>query len=763
MNTLKDNQSLDLLVLKELITRMTGSEALEDVSESQAQAMAGGDVLRSEAINFNNATPPKARAKGIARLRDALQRGAKGGDPLTVPLLVLIAQCRQAIIFKTDSNHLKLVSQLYDSCQETFFHYCDFLQTAFDVDEYAAMLPSLETLVHEYGLEPGAAFHVYRPILRRLKPRPAPAKDDPSKDRDAAVALDVGGKEVSWGELLRVVRGMLPDEVWGAISPELYLTFWSLSLYDLHVPTARYDAEIDRRRKEIDVLEGPHQNQRGGDGNGSGAGAEATRRRKERERLAALVDSLERERDAQEREVAAVSKRLAREKDRFLADLPRRNETAAAIAQHCVLPRCVFSHADAVYCARFVERLNALDTPWFSTVTYFNQIFWIQQQLVFSCTEYEAGRLGKFMRENFALLHSWKADEATYEKECHAVCGFNLKLNDPGAGKVSYAEYVKLVYKWHVRSCKFYLACLEDKEYMSIRNVLAVLSKLVEFYPAIARTGNLMMREAARIKEKDERGDLQTVANRYLAMLQREKAKWRADNVFNPYLPPDPKEVAAREVKPKADGEREKAAEKGEGGGGGARRGGRGGKDAAKLSVTAQEFTPTKSNAKDESGGGGGKRGGGGGGGGGGRVGKDDAEPEKVREREPDRSRDRDRVARGGDRDRPRDDGKAVGGGGGGGGGRDRGGDKRRREDDNAGDKDAKRRRSDGRGGGRDSSRDAGLRGVGGGGDVRRRRRRPRRRQGPRRRRPRRRSRTRRASATRPTLMYARARANGPR
>ena len=522
------------------------------------------------------------------------------------------------------------------------------------MDEYAAMLPSLETLVHEYGLEPGAAFHVYRPILRRLKPRPAPAKDDPTKDRDAAVALDVGGKEVSWGELLRVVRGMLPDEVWGAISPELYLTFWSLSLYDLHVPTARYDAEIDRRRKEIEVLEGPHQNQRGGDGNGSGAGAEATRRRKERERLAALVDSLERERDAQEREVAAVSKRLAREKDRFLADLPRRNETAAAIAQHCVLPRCVFSHADAVYCARFVERLNALDTPWFSTVTYFNQIFWISSSWC-SAAPNTTGRLGKFMRENFALLHSWKADEATYEKECHAVCGFNLKLNDPGAGKVSYAEYVKLVYKWHVRSCKFYLACLEDKEYMSIRNVLAVLSKLVEFYPAIARTGNLMMREAARIKEKDERGDLQTVANRYLAMLQREKAKWRADNVFNPYLPPDPKEIAAREVKPKADGEREKAAEKGEGGGGGARRGGRGGKDAAKLSASAQEFTPTKSNAKDESGGGGGKRGGGGGGGGGGgRVGKDDTEPEKVREREPDRSRDRDRVARGGDRDRPR-------------------------------------------------------------------------------------------------------------
>ena len=117
-------------MLKELITRMTGNEALEDMSDAQVQAMGGGEALKSEAINFNSTMAPKVRSKGVARLRDALQRGAKGGDSLTVPLLVLIAQCRQAIIFKTDSKHLKLVSQLYDGCQETFFHYCDFLTQA---------------------------------------------------------------------------------------------------------------------------------------------------------------------------------------------------------------------------------------------------------------------------------------------------------------------------------------------------------------------------------------------------------------------------------------------------------------------------------------------------------------------------------------------------------------------------------------------------------------------------------------------------------
>ena len=281
---------------------------------------------------------------------------------------MLIAQCRQAIIFKTDSNHLKLVSQLYDSCQETFFHYCDFLQTAFDVDEYAAMLPSLETLVHEYGLEPGAAFmstdrffddsNRDRRPPRTTRPR---TETPPSRSTSA-------GKRCRGANSLRVVRGMLPDEVWGAISPELYLTFWSLSLYDLHVPTARYDAEIDRRRKEIEVLEGPHQNQRGGDGNGSARG----RRRRGGGKNASgwrrwWIRSSESATRRSARWRGVVSKRLAREKDRFLADLPRRNETAAAIAQHCVLPRAS-SRTRTPACARFVERLNALDTPWFSFI-----------------------------------------------------------------------------------------------------------------------------------------------------------------------------------------------------------------------------------------------------------------------------------------------------------------------------------------------------------------------------------------------------------
>ena len=68
-------------------------------------------------------------------------------------------------------------------------------------------------------------------------------------------------------------------------------------------------------------------------------------------------------------------------------------------------------------------------------------------QLVFSCTEYEAGRLGKFLNETLEQLATWKNDEALYEKECLNLNGFNLSFNSNDGGqpkRCGYAEFVKL-------------------------------------------------------------------------------------------------------------------------------------------------------------------------------------------------------------------------------------------------------------------------------------------------------------------------------
>lgn len=48
MNQLKDDNSLDLLVLKELIAKMSGIEIIEDLTETQLESQAGGENLKLE-------------------------------------------------------------------------------------------------------------------------------------------------------------------------------------------------------------------------------------------------------------------------------------------------------------------------------------------------------------------------------------------------------------------------------------------------------------------------------------------------------------------------------------------------------------------------------------------------------------------------------------------------------------------------------------------------------------------------------------------
>jgi THO complex subunit 2 len=52
--------------------------------------------------------------------------------------------------------------------------------------------------------------------------------------------------------LLSSVMVLHPAKVWDDISPQLYVTFWTLSLYDLHVPVDCYETEISKLQQIAD-------------------------------------------------------------------------------------------------------------------------------------------------------------------------------------------------------------------------------------------------------------------------------------------------------------------------------------------------------------------------------------------------------------------------------------------------------------------------------------------------------------------------------
>lgn len=157
-NQLKAQKSLDLLIVKEVVQKMAGIEAAEEMTVEQLYAMSGGELLRGEAGYFSQVRNTK---KSSQRLKDAL-----ASNDLSVALCLLIAQQKHCVIYReTSQSHLKLVGKLYDQCQDTLVQFGTFLGSTYSVDEYVDRLPSIHCMLQEYHIHSDVAFFLTRPMF----------------------------------------------------------------------------------------------------------------------------------------------------------------------------------------------------------------------------------------------------------------------------------------------------------------------------------------------------------------------------------------------------------------------------------------------------------------------------------------------------------------------------------------------------------------------------------------------------------------------
>ena len=114
VHQLYNGQTTEIVVLREIIWKMAGVQPLPSLSESQMTAMAGGPALRIEAIasvtRGARLDPGDAILKGPQRLGRGLLESS-----LALPLLIQVAQQRQACVFKAPNAHLKSLASLYDT------------------------------------------------------------------------------------------------------------------------------------------------------------------------------------------------------------------------------------------------------------------------------------------------------------------------------------------------------------------------------------------------------------------------------------------------------------------------------------------------------------------------------------------------------------------------------------------------------------------------------------------------------------------------
>lgn len=221
------------------------------------------------------------------------------------------------------------------------------------------------------------------------------------------------------------------------LTPELYSTFWSLTLYDVHVPKENYRAEISRLRA---LRSESRSDARQDESLPTAPG--------DKKKLVEAIEMLEKEVKEHEAHQKAVIARLTKRKTsvgrcvvcartqiplelfvsfsftenavfvntqssrcfdfvslshslslsrsrQFFVTGGNKMDIVVRFLERCILPRCTASQSDAIFAARFPFLLQAIDVDEFKMLVYISFICRSVGQLVFSCTEAEAERFGR--------------------------------------------------------------------------------------------------------------------------------------------------------------------------------------------------------------------------------------------------------------------------------------------------------------------------------------------------------------------------------
>lgn len=181
---LRNNQSNELIVLQELIYRMTGIKPLATATDSQILAMGGGPTLRIEAVASEERGALEERPQVSIKSRERIISSLQSSD-LILPLLILIAQHRQTCVFSAPEDHLKSIASSYDAVcdfllafhditdsyiwspqvQGNLFQYIEVLSSLLAPEAYASLLPSVYDLCCVYEIDLPAAMEIHRPSL----------------------------------------------------------------------------------------------------------------------------------------------------------------------------------------------------------------------------------------------------------------------------------------------------------------------------------------------------------------------------------------------------------------------------------------------------------------------------------------------------------------------------------------------------------------------------------------------------------------------
>jgi hypothetical protein len=99
--------TLDLVIVQELVGQMSGIKTIDDATELQLEALAGGEILRREAMFLESTRIVKRSSQRL--VKGLWQAG------LTLPFAVMLGQLRKECVFVNESTELKVLGWMQDN------------------------------------------------------------------------------------------------------------------------------------------------------------------------------------------------------------------------------------------------------------------------------------------------------------------------------------------------------------------------------------------------------------------------------------------------------------------------------------------------------------------------------------------------------------------------------------------------------------------------------------------------------------------------
>ncbi len=558
MRRLREGHVMELGILGSLL-KVAGGYSFADyspaasLSATQLEGRAGSFTLKRETMSFG--IVEEMNRESTESIKQVLQ-----SDGFGVFMLILISQARSRIIYQSSkgaSKAVKLVGNLYDSCQVVISILLEFLTTEEPqennvesiaaIEEYAKRLPPLDELHYKFGLDVESSWMLSRPLVRSVVQK---KESEEAPDSTLLVTQTFSFR--------KKYESMLPDDAWSQLSPQLFESFYMNSLYDIFCPGDVYTAELSRVGKEIERLE------RAKTGGPSGVQIGANPPKNESPELARLkkvMKFLTSEKEKQQQHVQNVHEELETKKNDLMISNQVSQEAARALLLYCVYPRSLQTPDDSMFCAHFAFQLHQIETPGFSTLHYIDELISVVAGSLFGLTEAEAANLAILLWQTWARVNKWRYEAGLYESEVVGKPGSYMQQlgqdenSEVGVSQeVSHKEFVSLYNSWHAALGMALIGCLKSAEYMHMRTGLVILTRIVEVFPTRPALGNRLVNTLKPLQdENSDRPDIRASANAYCTMLlkARDEGKWIEEDAAVAQARADQEKAAARERKKK--------------------------------------------------------------------------------------------------------------------------------------------------------------------------------------------------------------------